>query len=143
MKKLLLVLLSALFAASFCTAQSMTPTAHQLGVGASVSSSNTTVQLFYDVTNSFMIEPQVGFAHSNNASSSGGGTATNYPDTWWNVGLGVYYVAMRMQRLAVLIGPAAQYSSEQFTASPASSYTLGDVVKHTTGMPRSISSFWA
>lgn len=130
MKKLLFVSIAALFAASFASAQSLTPTAHELGVGASVSSSTSTVRLFYNVTKSFVIEPLVGIQYSNQAVTIGGGTATNYPDTWASFGLGVYYVALRMDRLAVLVGPSGQFVYEKLTGT-GTNFTAGDTVKHT------------
>lgn len=130
MKKFLFVSLAALFAASFAGAQTLTPTAHELGIGASFSTSTATVQLFYGMTKSFVVEPLVGISSSNQAQSVGGGAVTNFPSTWTTFGLGLYYVALRLHRLAVLIGPSGQFTYEKYTAN-GTNFTSGDQIKYT------------
>jgi hypothetical protein len=106
---LALVILSAAVAARAAT----TPGAGSLGVGASVSSVSNDVQLFYYLTDSLMLAPQVGFFSTSYADTSGGIT-TNYPATWWDVGIGVYYSASIFGGLNLQIGPSFEYASENY-----------------------------
>jgi hypothetical protein len=106
------LLLSAILvtvAALSVGAQSTAPTAGDFGVGASVSSSTSQVQLFYHATDSIVVSPQVGFFNSNVKAGS-----TDFPDNWWHIGAGVYYVVRPFQSLSVQVGPQFLYSSESY-----------------------------
>lgn len=116
MKRLLFLASIAMFVVSFASAQSLAPSANELGIGAAVSSSNNTFQVFYHVSKSLVLAPLVGF-YSRNYADTAGGVTTNYPGTWWEAGLGVYYVVPLFPRLNVQIGPAFQYASEKYKAN--------------------------
>ncbi|MGA2641196.1 MAG: hypothetical protein ABSG21_09875 [Spirochaetia bacterium] len=89
------------------------PKSGDIGIAASVSSTANTALLFIHVYDSLVIAPQVGFYHYNYADTSAGVT-TNYPGTWWDVGVGIYYVVLPFESLSVQIGPSAEFASESY-----------------------------
>lgn len=111
MKRFLFLVAAALLSVSFAGAQSLTPSAHAIGLGASVSSTNNALQGFFLVTDKIVLEPSVGFYQANTATTVAGST-TNYPVNWYDVGLGAYYVLKSFQSLSVLVGPAFTLSTQ-------------------------------
>ena len=89
------------------------PASGDFGIGASVSSSDSTATLFFDLTSRLVLEPKVGFSSYNYADKQGS-TSTNYPGTWWDVGLGLFYVVVPLEGLSVQVGPAVEYASEDY-----------------------------
>jgi len=114
MKKHFVLALLLFIAAIAVVAQgAATPKSGDIGIGASVSSSENTVAFFYHLNDSLMLSPQVGFFYRNYADTFGG-TTTNYPATWWDIGLGLYYVVLPFESLSVQVGPSFEYASEKY-----------------------------
>jgi hypothetical protein len=112
-KRFLLLSAVLVTAGALCVgAQSIAPTAGDFGVGASVSSTTDQVQVFYHVSDAVVLSPQVGFFNSNAKAGS-----TDYPDTWWHVGAGVYYLVRPFENLSVQVGPQFLYSSESYKST--------------------------
>ena len=116
MKRLFVLCLLVLIAAAGVGAQdATTPRSGDFGIGASVSSSENTALVFYHITDSLMLAPQVGLFHFNYADTAGG-TTTDFPDTWWDIGLGFYYVVRPFEHLCLQVGPSVEFASESGTS---------------------------
>src|SRR5271157_1493273 len=114
MKRCLILGLLVLTATMAVGAQGTSmPKRGDFGIGASVSFSADTALLFYHLSDSFMLAPQVGFYHYNYADTSAG-TTTNYPGTWWDVGVGLYYVVLPFESLSLQFGPSVEFASEAY-----------------------------
>jgi hypothetical protein len=114
MKKHFVFGLLLLIAASAAGAQgATTPHSGDLGVGASVSSSSNTALVFYHMTDSLMLAAQGGLFHNNYADTSAGTTA-NFPGTWWDIGLGIYYVVQPFEQLSLQVGPSVEFATEKY-----------------------------
>ena|SRR5271157_210656 len=114
MKRYVALGLLILFAIAAVGAQGTSiPKSGDIGIAASVSTTANTALLFIHMNDSFVIAPQVGFYHYNYADTAAGST-TNYPGTWWDFGVGVYYVVLPFESLSVHIGPSFEFSSESY-----------------------------
>lgn len=111
-----LIVIGAVLVAAVAGAQSLPPVKGDFGLGASVSTSSQTLQAFYDVTDSLVLVPKVGAYHYNYADTVGGAT-TNYPGTWYQGGIGIFYVVHAFSNLSLQVGPSFTYSSESYQAN--------------------------
>src|SRR5208282_4334710 len=112
-KPLVLGLLIFFVTVSIGAQGAFTPRAGDVGIGASVSTSANTALLFYHLSDSLMLAPQVGFFYRNYADKSGGAT-TNYPGTWFDGGLGLYWTVRPFESLSLQIGPSFEIASEGY-----------------------------
>ncbi len=114
MKKLLVLgCLMIVLGVSVSAQGAITPKSGDVGLGASVSAGANTALLFYHLSDTLMIAPEVGFFYRNFADTSGGVT-TNYPGTWIDGGLGLYWVLKPFDSLSLQIGPSFEVSSESY-----------------------------
>ena len=114
MKKFLVLAALALALSSFAVAQATTPVKGDFGIGAAVSSTNNTINIFYNLSDSLVLAPWVGFFNTNYADTPNGGSTTNYASTWWDIGAGVFYVIRPFESLSVQIGPEVEFASEGY-----------------------------
>jgi len=112
-KQLVFGYLILVLAASVSAQGAPTPKSGDLGLGASVSTTANTALVFYHLSDSLMLAPQVGFFYRNFADTSGGVT-TDYPGTWFDVGLGLYWVLRPFESLSFQVGPSLEIASESY-----------------------------
>jgi len=83
------------------------------GLGFDIGNNHNYIDAYYNITENIVLVPRIGF-YSYNYADTASGTTTNYPGTWWDGGLGVYYAVKLFDSLSIQVGPSAEYSSEKY-----------------------------
>jgi hypothetical protein len=115
MKKCIVLLILTLATTIAAGAQgTLMPKGGDIGVGASVSTSTSTILGYYHLSDTLILAPQIGIHYQNFAAKSGS-TTTDYPGTWVDIGCGLYWTVLPFEAVSLQVGPALEIAYRGYT----------------------------